>query len=119
MLSNKYKTDLHERCFRFSIDVIGVCESLSGRKSANIIANQLIRSSTSIGANLIESKASSTRNEFKKYNEIALKSANESRYWIELLRELSLINQPLADKMLQELKEVCCMLATGIKKLKS
>jgi four helix bundle protein len=118
MINNKYKSDLVERSFRFGIDTIKMCENLPTIKSANIIANQLIRSSTSIGANLVESKASSTRLEFKKFNEISLKSANESKYWIDMLKELQLINEQVAEKLTEELTEISCMLASGIKKLK-
>ncbi|MDD5486429.1 MAG: four helix bundle protein [Dehalococcoidales bacterium] len=118
MINIKYKSDLVARSFKFGIEIIKICETLPTAKSANIIANQLIRSSTSIGANLVESKASSTRLEFKKFNEISLKSANESKYWIEMLRELGLINNKTAVKVISELDEISCMLASGIKKLK-
>jgi len=118
MVNNKYKSDLVERAFRFGIQTIKTCENLPNTKSSSIIANQLIRSSTSVGANLVESKASSTRLEFKKFNEISLKSTNESKYWIEMLRELKLIDLEIAERLIKELTEISCMLASGIKKLK-
>jgi four helix bundle protein len=52
-----------------------------------VIVKQLMRSSVSFGANVTEAKNSSSRLEFKRYYEIALKSANESKYWICLLRD--------------------------------
>lgn len=84
-----------------------------------MIADQLIRSITSIGANLIEAKASSSRLEFKKFHEIALKSANESIYWLELLRESGLANTLDINKILTELNEITKMLASGVIKLKN
>jgi four helix bundle protein len=52
-----------------------------------VIVKQLMRSSVSFGANVTEAKNSSSRLEFKRYYEIALKAANESKYWICLLRD--------------------------------
>ena len=51
-----------------------------------VVVKQLMRSASSVGANVIEAKNSSSRLEFKRYYEIALKSCNESKYWICLLR---------------------------------
>jgi four helix bundle protein len=73
------KVDLKIRCYKFSLEVINLTNSLPNKRSAWIIFEQLVRSATSIGANLIEAKASSSRLEFKKFYEIALKSANETK----------------------------------------
>jgi four helix bundle protein len=54
--------------------------SLPKNESCRVIGNQLLRSGTSIGANLIEAKSSSSKRDFIKYYDIALKSANESKY---------------------------------------
>ena len=50
-----------------------------------MIADQLLRSATSIGANTVEAQAASRRKEFIKFYEIALKSANETKYWPNIL----------------------------------
>jgi four helix bundle protein len=63
---------------------------LPNKRSAWIIIDQLIRSATSIGANLIEARAASSRLEFKRFYEISLKSANETKYWLCLLRDARL-----------------------------
>ena len=78
MGNNKYKTDIKDRCFKFSISVIKVSDNLPGKRSNWVISDQLIRSSTSIGANIMEAKSASSKLEFKKFYEIALKSANET-----------------------------------------
>ncbi len=79
-LNAKPTNDLKERSFAFSLAIIAVCDELPQKKSAWVIAGQLIRAATSIGANIVEAKASSSRLEFKKFFEIALKSANETVY---------------------------------------
>ena len=83
-----------------------------------IIANQLLRCGMSIGANLVEASASSSRLEFKKFHEIALKSANESKYWLGLLRDSGKTDRDEINKLLQEVTEIANMLASGILKLK-
>ena len=85
-----------------------------------MIGDQLLRSATSIGANMIEGRAASTRLELKKFNEIALKSANETRYWLLLLRDakLMLTQEEAITKLLCELEELTRMIASGIIKLK-
>lgn len=62
--SSKFKSDLKQRCFLFSLSIIKLTDSLPHKKSAYVIIDQLIRSATSIGANIIEARASSSRLEF-------------------------------------------------------
>lgn len=115
----KFKSDLKHRCFLFSLQIISLTNLLPNKRSAWIITDQLIRSACSIGANLVEARASSSRLEFKKFYEIALKSANESVYWLELLRESKLANKETTNPLLEELDEVCKMLGAGVIKLKT
>ena len=74
--------DIKVRCYSFSLRVLKFISANEVERKFNPIIDQLIRSSTSIGANIIEAKSSSSRREFIKYYEIALKSANETKYWI-------------------------------------
>jgi len=117
--NSKFKSDLNQRCYQFSLDVISLADLLPNKRSAWIITDQLIRSATSIGANLTEARASSSRLEFKKFNEIALKSANETRYWLNLLKDTQLISAERVEKLSKEVIEIANMLASGILKLKA
>jgi len=83
-----------------------------------IIGRQLIRAGTSIGANLVEATASSSRLEFKKFHEIALKSANESKYWFMLLIQSGHGDTKVAQELLMEATEIANMIASGILRLK-
>lgn len=114
----KFKSDLKERCYKFSLDVIKFCDPLPNKRVVWIITDQLIRSSTSIGANLVEAGASSSRLEFKKFHEIALKSANETKYWLGLLRDSQDLDKNRINLLLQEVNELSNMIASGILKLK-
>lgn len=114
----KFKTDLKMRCYQFSLILITFVDTLPNKRSCWIIADQLLRSGMSIGANLIEARASSSRLEFKKFHEIALKSANETKYWLGLLKDSDLANQKAIDELLNEVIELANMLAAGVMKLK-
>ncbi|MCU0373077.1 MAG: four helix bundle protein [Ignavibacteria bacterium] len=118
MESNKYKTDLKDRCFKFSINTIKICDSLPNKRSSWIISDQLIRSATSIGANIMEAKSSSSKLEFKKFYEIALKSANETIYWLNLLKELNLTDLKNIDELIKESQEIANMLGKSVITLK-
>ena len=117
--NSKFKSDLKKRCYEFSLEIIKTTDSLPNKRSSWIIADQLIRSATSIGANLIEARASSSRLEFKKFYEISLKSANETQYWLELLLDAGLSDKIKIDGLLKEVKELANMLGAGVIKLKS
>jgi four helix bundle protein len=114
----KFKSDLRERCYRFSLSIIKLTDALPNKRSAWVISDQLIRSATSIGANLVEARASSSRLEFKKFYEIALKSANETRYWLGLLLDSQLADAIKISPLLSEVVEIANMLASGVLKLK-
>ncbi|MCL4353730.1 four helix bundle protein [Patescibacteria group bacterium] len=114
----KFKSDLKTRCYHFSLSLIAFIDSLPNQRSCWIIADQLLRSGMSIGANLVEATSSSSRLEFKKFHEIALKSANETKYWFGLLRDSGKGDKEKVAKLLREVTEISNMIAAGILKLK-
>jgi four helix bundle protein len=116
--NSKFKSDIKLRSYKFSLDIISLTNSLPNKRSAWIITDQLIRSATSIGANLIEARASSSRLEFKKFYEISLKSANETKYWLCLLRDAKLSDKNKIEILLKEATELANMLASSVLKLK-
>lgn len=86
--------------------------------STAIIAKQLLRSATSIGANIIEAQASSSKRDFTNFFSYSLKSANESLYWLGLLRDAKRINNPQLDFLLKETNELAKILGASILTLK-
>lgn len=112
------KDNLRSRAYKFSLALISFMDTLPNKRAAWIIADQLLRAGMSIGANLIEGKASSSRLEYKKFFEIALKSANETKYWLALLRDSGLADKTRAEELLAEVTEIANMLAAGVIKLK-
>lgn len=113
------KTDLKIRCYFFSIKVIKFLGSLPDKKVFWVISDQLLRSATSIGANIVEAKASSTKKDFINFYSIALKSANESKYWFGLLRDATNMEKNRINELLQELNEISNMLGASLITLKN
>lgn len=89
------------------------------KKAYWVIGDQLLRSATSIGANIIEAKSSSSKRDFIKFYEIALKSANESKYWFGLLRDATEADKDKINKLLLELTEISKMLGSSVLTLKN
>ncbi|MBI2045990.1 MAG: four helix bundle protein [Parcubacteria group bacterium] len=83
-----------------------------------VISKQLIRSATSIGSNIIEAQAGSTKKDFTNFFSYALKSANESKFWLGLLRDSGKGNKEKCNKLLQETIELSNMLGSSILTLK-
>jgi len=108
------KTDIKVRCYYFSIRVIKFLQTLPEKKVYWIIADQLLRSSTSIGANIVEAKSSSSRKDFIKFYEIALKSANESKYWFGLLRDATEADNAKIKELTEELNQIANMLGSSL-----
>ncbi len=73
--------------------------------------DQLIKCSTSIGANLVEGVAGASKKDFINFNMIALKSANETKYWLRLIKETVKIEEEQLDKFINEADEVSKIIA--------
>lgn len=116
--SNLKSNDVKVRAYRFSLEVIRFVNELPNKRAFWSIGDQLLRAATSIGANMIEAQASSSRREFIKFYEIALKSANETKYWICLLRDSYQDLKPRCYELLKEAEEISNMLGSSILTLK-
>ena len=75
------------------------------------IFDQLIRSATSIGANLVEGVAGASKKDFINFNMIALKSANETKYWLRLIKDTVKMEVEQLDKFINEADEVSKIIA--------
>ena len=114
----KLKNDLKRRAYQYSIAIIEFLDTLPKDTSSQVIAKQLLRSATSIGANIVEAKGASPRKDFTNFFSYALKSANESLYWLGLLRDAKKIDSPQLEYLLNETKELANILGSSILTLK-
>ena len=119
MDNKEYKQMLIRRSYRFSLEIMRFIDSLPQKDfSMQIIARQLIRSATSIGANIIEAQASSSKKDFTNFIHYSLKSANETKYWLGLLRDSKKANKEATNHLLQEARELSNILGSSILSLK-
>lgn len=97
--------DLRRRTKKFSIDIIYSIKSLHYSNEGRIISNQLIRSSTSVGANYRAVCAARSNAEFYAKLCIVVEEADETVYWLEILYELTKSNSEL-ERLLKEVNEL-------------
>ena len=116
--NSKFKTKLKDRAYQYSIKIIEFLDALPKDISSHVIAKQLLRSATSIGANIVEAQASSSKRDFTNFFAHSLKSANESLYWLGLLRDAKKIKDAQLEHLLNETKELANILGSSILTLK-
>ncbi|MEI6378537.1 MAG: four helix bundle protein [Candidatus Falkowbacteria bacterium] len=116
----KTKSIIKYRAFYFSLNIIDLLELLPKNYVYEVLGKQLLRASTSIGANVIEAQAGSSKKDFTNYYHIALKSANETKYWLAILREKIIddITKNKVNELLVESNELSKMLGSSILTLK-
>jgi four helix bundle protein len=112
--SSEVKTQLRIRAYKYSIEVIKFLDTLPSDISTSVITKQLLRSATSIGANVVEAKGASTKKDFTNFFRHSLKSANESLYWFGLLRDAKKIKNEQLDYLLKETQELANILGSSV-----
>lgn len=112
------KTELKYRAFYLSIDIIHFLENIEHKQPIRIISDQLIRCITSVGANIVEAKSSSSKKEFLNYFQIALKSSNEAKYWLAMLKELLPEKKERINSFLKETEEISKIIGTSVLTMK-
>ncbi len=110
----KEKENFLDRAFKFSIQVIELTDSLPSVRSCWVIADQLIRSATSIGANITEAKSASSKRDYINFYTHALKSANEAKYWLTLLKETKRVPSEKINPLIDEVEQLANILAASI-----
>lgn len=119
MKGDNEKTILFKkRLYGFILRLITYIKDLPFDRVTRILGDQLLRSGTSILANYIEASASSSRKDYTNYFHYSLKSANESKVWLALLRDLNYPNKEECRWLIQELDEISQIFASSILTLK-
>jgi len=102
----------------YALDVIKLLESLSKDYISRVIGRQLLRSATSVGANIVEAQASSSKKDFINFYSYSLKSDNETKFWLGLLNDSGKASSDKVDIILNETKELSNILASSILTMK-
>ena len=108
--------DICQRTFRFAVDLVRLCRAMEGQPGVSReLARQLLRSGTSIGANVEEAQAGQSRADFIFKYAIARKEARETVYWLRLLQEGNLVQGEGVDVLLDESQQLVRILTAIIK----
>ncbi len=110
---------LYKKAFKFSKRAVSLYRYLVEEEKEYIISKQVLRSGTSIGANIKESKYAQSRKDFISKINIALKEAGETEYWIELLIETDYLINKQGQSLLDDLSEILKMLISTLKTTKN
>jgi four helix bundle protein len=107
--------DIKERTFSFALDVVRLCHTLDVEPgSGRALNRQLLRSGTSIGANVQEAQAGQSRADFVSKYAVALKEARETIYWLSLQHASAHSPDPRFDLLLHEANEIARILGAII-----
>lgn len=111
------KERLVELSFRFSLRIIKLSEHLESSRKY-VLARQVLRSGTSIGANITEAQQAESRKDFTHKLGIANKEAFETEYWLKLLRDSSYITPSQAESLIKDCNIIQRMLVSALRTLK-
>jgi four helix bundle protein len=114
------KSDLPDRTFEFAKQIVRLCRHLDGSPGVSrTLANQLLRSGTSIGANVEEGQASQSEADFVSKYSIACKEARETRYWLRLVSATDLLDAGRLKPYVDECNELIAILTSIIIKMRA
>ena len=117
----KNENVVREKSFKFAVRIVKLYQYLTNVKNSNrelILSKQILRSGTSVGANIRESRNAQTVKDFLTKLYIASKEADETGYWLELLKETGYITEEQFESLNEDCEEILKLLASIIKTTK-
>jgi four helix bundle protein len=109
------RDDLRGRTKRFALRIIKLVAALPMKREGDVLGRQLLKSGTSIGANYREAIRASSRKHFVSITEIALREADETLYWLELLSEAEIVSPARLNDLIDECNQLVSILVTTVK----
>ena len=103
---------IEKKSFNFAVRTVKLCKIISEERKEYTLSKQLLRSGTSIGANVSEAEMGQTRADFYAKMSIALKEANETYYWLRLLHETEYLTDKEFDSMATDVTELISILVS-------
>ena len=107
-------SELRNRSKSLALHIIAVCDDIDTRKGRSVLVNQIVRSATSVGANIHEANYAQSKADFISKFHIALKECNETEYWIDMLIGSNAITEETGKELLQECGVIRRMLVKSI-----
>lgn len=117
MIETKTKIDIKQRTYIFALEVVKLLSKTDKTDYVlEVMGKQLLRCGTSIGANVSEAQGGSSRKDFINFYHHALKSSNETKFWLKLLNDSGKARE--LDKLINEADEISRILAASIISMK-
>ncbi len=116
---NNFKLEFQQRIYIYALSIVRFVKDLPVSSEYKILGNQLLRSGTSVAANIIEAYAASSKKDYINFYHYALKSANESKLWLALIRDIDKNNDTRIKKILNETIEIGKIIAASILTMKN
>ena len=116
ILSSSKENIVEDKAFQFAIRIVELYKYLLAEKKEFVLSKQVLRSGTSIGANVTEAQAGQSRKDFIAKLSIASKEARESYYWLRLLKATGYLSK---DDLLNECDELVRLLTSIVKTTQS
>jgi four helix bundle protein len=113
-MSSEKTNELSLRIVKFIGRVVKLVDAVSGSFSGKKIADQLVRCSTSVGANYEEAHGTGSRADFANKLQIALKEARETRYWLNVILESGLAPEFSLESLVDEANQLCAILGKSV-----
>ena len=109
---------LRDTSYSFAIRIVKLGKYLREEKQEYILSKQIVKSGTSIGANIEEASGAQSQNDFIAKLHISLKEAKETRFWIKLLKDCDFIDSVQYDSLLKDINHILVLLTKSIKTAK-
>ena len=103
---------IEAKSFSFAIRIVHLCKHLTEEKREFILSKQLLRSGTSIGANVAEAQKAQTKPDFNAKMNIALKEASETQYWLKLLYKTEYLTEKEFASIETDINEIVAILVS-------
>ena len=110
---------LRDKSFAFALRIVKLYSFLTEEKKEYVLSRQVLKSGTSIGANIREGKNAQSNSDFVSKYSIALKEADETQYWIELIYAAKLIDNDAYESLNNDVNELIALLTSSIKTAKN
>ncbi len=110
--------DIRDRTFEFGVRVVKMSEQLPNTKAGKVLGNQVLRSGTSVGANVEEAVAAFSTEDYIFKMNTALKEARETHYWMRMIKAAELLKPTRLDAIINEAEEIKKILGAIVSKLK-
>lgn len=107
-----------DKSLDFAVRIVNLYKYLRNEKSEFVLSKQILRSGTSVGANLREAKYAQSSDDFIHKNSIALKEIAETEYWLELLVKTDFLTQAQYDDINNDCSEIAKLLTSIVKSAK-